>query len=172
MTDLYRFYNSTGELLYVGISLSAITRATQHKKQKSWWHEVARMDVSPIADHFDPRIVERQTIIAERPRFNIQHNRVIPGGQDVVQLLMAQRDEQGFSPKVTNRKALKQAAAVLANKTTAEAYTIPEFASAFGVCRATVYNMINRGDLQAIKIGWSRRILKSEANRFIEWASA
>lgn len=70
-TDLYRFYGSDGQLLYVGISLSAAHRASQHRAEKPWWPDVARMDV----EHFDNRVdaarAEMVAIKAEHPRYNI-----------------------------------------------------------------------------------------------------
>ena len=44
--DLYRFYNAADQLLYIGISLHAAARASQHSKAQPWWQDVARMDVT------------------------------------------------------------------------------------------------------------------------------
>lgn len=42
--DLYRFFDDAGRLLYIGISVSAISRAGKHRQEKNWWHDVARME--------------------------------------------------------------------------------------------------------------------------------
>ena len=73
--DLYRFYDAEGVLLYIGISLNAASRAAQHRGDKSWWGEVARMSV----EHYEvtrPEMeaIERNAIIVERPRHNVVHN--------------------------------------------------------------------------------------------------
>jgi excisionase family DNA binding protein len=42
-----------------------------------------------------------------------------------------------------------------------------EAAHALGICRATIYNLIRRGDLKVSKIGRSTRIPVSEIERLI-----
>ena len=74
MIDLYRFYNADDELLYIGISLSAVHRASQHRRGKSWWPEVARMTVERIyGDRKHAESVEGAAIRRERPKYNIKH---------------------------------------------------------------------------------------------------
>lgn len=73
VTDLYRFYDIDGRLLYVGISLNAAMRAAQHRAEKSWWPDVARMDVERHSDRATALEAERQAIVDERPRHNVVH---------------------------------------------------------------------------------------------------
>ena len=47
------------------------------------------------------------------------------------------------------------------------AYTPTEVAHALGLCPASVYNMINRGALRAVKLGRSVRIPASELVRLL-----
>lgn len=47
------------------------------------------------------------------------------------------------------------------------AYSPAEAAEALGICRATVYNLIARGDLRVIKLGRSTRISASELHRLL-----
>ena len=47
------------------------------------------------------------------------------------------------------------------------AYTPAEFATTLGVCRATVYNMITRGELRFVKLGRSTRIPAAELDRLL-----
>lgn len=81
MIDLYRFYDRDDELLYVGISLSAVARASQHKATQPWWHEVARMDVEHLLtdDRVVAELAERRAIETEHPRHNIVWNRARVG---------------------------------------------------------------------------------------------
>jgi hypothetical protein len=76
MIDLYRFYNAIDDLLYVGISLSAAQRASSHKRSKGWWPEVVLMAVEHLDtdDYAEAERIEREAIIAERPRYNVTHN--------------------------------------------------------------------------------------------------
>ena len=46
------------------------------------------------------------------------------------------------------------------------AYTVAQAAEHLEVCRATIYNLIARGELRAIKIGRATRILAPEIAAF------
>ena len=75
MTDLYRYYDADGRLLYIGISLNAVARATQHRADKHWWNDVARMTVEKIpGDRRHALEVERRAIRDEGPLHNVVHN--------------------------------------------------------------------------------------------------
>ena len=52
------------------------------------------------------------------------------------------------------------------------AYSPAEAASALGVCRATIYNLITRGELRVIKLGRSTRITASELDRLLSAGGA
>lgn len=85
--DIYRFYDATGRLLYVGISLHAAQRASQHRRDKRWWNDVARMEVQhlPTMRRSVAEEIEREIIAKERPIYNVAHNgsavkhRLVPG---------------------------------------------------------------------------------------------
>jgi len=47
------------------------------------------------------------------------------------------------------------------------AYTPAEFATTLGVCRATVYNLMARGELRFVKLGRSTRIPAAELDRLL-----
>lgn len=74
MTMLYRHFDRSGVLLYVGISANALKRAAAHGV-KPWGVEISRIEV----EHFETRRAaldaEAAAIRAERPRYNIVHNR-------------------------------------------------------------------------------------------------
>ena len=73
-TDLYRYFDKDGTLLYVGISWSAIIRATRHRDRAHWWNAVASMtrEVHPTRGD----AAERHAIMSERPLHNVVHNRL------------------------------------------------------------------------------------------------
>lgn len=81
-TDLYRFYDSEGRLLYVGISLSAAQRAADHRREKSWWPDVARMDVVHLENRREAEDQERYAIVTERPIHNVIYNGKRPADAD------------------------------------------------------------------------------------------
>lgn len=75
MTDLYRFYDINDRLLYVGISLNAAQRASQHKSEKPWWPDVDRMTIERIpGERSDAENAERSAILTEGPLYNVAHN--------------------------------------------------------------------------------------------------
>jgi hypothetical protein len=68
---LYRHYDASGTLLYVGISLSALTRLEQHKAS-SWFGNIARVDIQKFETRQEALEAERIAITSERPVHNIQ----------------------------------------------------------------------------------------------------
>lgn len=70
---LYRLYDSTGTLLYVGVSLNVAQRMSQHRAVKPWWTDVARIEL----EHYDTRgrvlAAELAAIRAEAPLYNVQY---------------------------------------------------------------------------------------------------
>lgn len=73
--DLYRFYDSNDQLLYIGISLHAAQRASQHRRDKPWWPDVYRMEVQHLeCDRREAEQIERSAIIDETPLYNLTHS--------------------------------------------------------------------------------------------------
>lgn len=73
-TDLYRYYDRFSRLLYVGISLSAVQRAGQHRADKGWWSDVVRMEVERYPTRELAIAAEREAIVSEKPMHNVVHN--------------------------------------------------------------------------------------------------
>jgi hypothetical protein len=73
-TDLYRYYDADGQLLYVGISLSAVARASQHRSEKGWWRDVARMTVEHLPSRAEAVAAELEAIRTEAPIHNVAGN--------------------------------------------------------------------------------------------------
>lgn len=72
-TALYRHYNEMGELLYVGISLSAINRLSQHKTS-GWFIEIAKVDIEQFETRMLALNAEETAIKKEKPKYNKIHN--------------------------------------------------------------------------------------------------
>ena len=72
MSDLYRFYDRNGVLLYVGRSLNAASRAISHKT-KPWWPDVANMTVEHVPST-EIAAAECQAIKEESPIHNLASN--------------------------------------------------------------------------------------------------
>lgn len=73
-TALYRHFDKSGVLLYIGISSSATARAVQHHNGSRWADLIARIDV----EHYDTReealAAESAAIKTEKPPFNVVGN--------------------------------------------------------------------------------------------------
>ena len=68
--ELYRFYDSQGILLYVGITNSVRNRTSQHRYTQPWWDLVSQMTVERFATRAESEIAERVAIRDEDPLFN------------------------------------------------------------------------------------------------------
>lgn len=72
---LYRFYDDSGQLLYVGITANPGQRWTQHAHAKPWWHHVATVTLEQHPNREAVLAAERTAIITEQPRHNVVHAR-------------------------------------------------------------------------------------------------
>lgn len=75
MSALYRHFDSGGKLLYVGISISALQRFLGHRSNSEWVGQIATMTIEQCANIDEARERERAAIKAEKPLWNIQHNK-------------------------------------------------------------------------------------------------
>lgn len=71
---LYRFYDVTGSLLYVGITVSLWNRLPNHQATKAWYGDIVTIKVEHFPDRDTARAAETEAIRAERPRHNVHHN--------------------------------------------------------------------------------------------------
>ncbi|MFD5451240.1 GIY-YIG nuclease family protein [Streptomyces sp. NPDC127100] len=69
-TALYRLYDASKHLLYVGISRDPEVRWEQHARQKYWWPAVASRTVEWCESRREAERAEAQAIARERPRYN------------------------------------------------------------------------------------------------------
>ncbi|MFH8531556.1 GntR family transcriptional regulator [Streptomyces tendae] len=74
-TALYRLYDASGRLLYIGITTEPKARFASHATYKSWWPQVTRKDVSWLEGTWRQALaVEAAAIQDEKPQFNGKHN--------------------------------------------------------------------------------------------------
>ena len=71
---LYRHYDKTGRLLYVGITNDPGRRWEQHRG-KAWWTEVVNTKIEHFPDRTSVLEAERRAIVSERPWWNISGNK-------------------------------------------------------------------------------------------------
>ncbi len=72
---LYRFWGSSGTLLYIGLTLNPASRWANHIRDKPWWLEVHSITIEHFPDRQSVVDAEKAAIRAERPRYNVVHNR-------------------------------------------------------------------------------------------------
>jgi excinuclease UvrABC nuclease subunit len=71
---LYRHYDENDELLYIGISLDAITRQGAHERLAGWFPSVRRIEITVYPNKAEAARAEIQAIQLEQPRWNQQHH--------------------------------------------------------------------------------------------------
>ncbi|MEV4672809.1 GIY-YIG nuclease family protein [Actinomadura sp. NPDC049382] len=70
---LYRLFDVAGDLLYVGVTRNPAQRWKYHARERRWWHEVAKHELTPFAERAQAEAAEKQAIKAEAPRYNTCH---------------------------------------------------------------------------------------------------
>lgn len=75
-TSLYRHFASDGTLLYVGISLSWFERTRAHAAHSDWFSRVCRVEIEWFPSRAEALVAETIAIKAEKPLFNLHHNKV------------------------------------------------------------------------------------------------
>jgi excinuclease UvrABC nuclease subunit len=75
VTYLYRHFDENNNLLYVGISLNAINRLSQHKNNAKWYPKISYIKIEKYENRIDAMEAERLAIIKEKPSYNIVFNR-------------------------------------------------------------------------------------------------
>ncbi len=72
---LYRHFNSAGDLLYIGISVSFFARLKKHQQCAAWWDDIELIRI----EHYETREAcaeaEFKAIRDEKPLHNIQYQR-------------------------------------------------------------------------------------------------
>jgi hypothetical protein len=76
MTTLYRMFDVSQNLLYVGISARPLLgRLKEHGAAKSWWPEVAYLTVEHFPTRAEAAAAEVRAIRTEHPKYNQAHSR-------------------------------------------------------------------------------------------------
>lgn len=75
---LYRHFNASGDLLYVGVSLSTVARLKQHRTNSNWFELIDRITIERFKSRDQALEAERKAIETETPLHNIMFNKVVP----------------------------------------------------------------------------------------------
>ena len=71
---LYRHYDPSGDLLYVGISVDGLRRQLKHFKLSTWRTAICLIVIEPFATRRRAEEAERVAITTECPRYNSIYN--------------------------------------------------------------------------------------------------
>lgn len=78
-TTLYRHFDSTGKLLYIGISLNEFNRFKQHMVNSNWSTDTAYTHYERFNTREEALDAERLAIMDEKPVYNKIHNNTLKG---------------------------------------------------------------------------------------------
>jgi predicted GIY-YIG superfamily endonuclease len=68
---VYRFFNESGVLLYVGVTTDPGSRMRAHERGKPWWTDVTHVTLSHHENLTAALAEEGRAIRLERPRYNL-----------------------------------------------------------------------------------------------------
>lgn len=71
---VYRVFDATDTLLYIGCTMAPWQRFTAHRAQSAWYPRAARVTWQFAGQQADARWVERKAIMSERPLHNVMLN--------------------------------------------------------------------------------------------------
>lgn len=71
---LYRHFDASGILLYVGISEEPLKRGKRHAEESIWVQFAVRMEAEWLDDRATAEVAEREAIRSEQPIFNKVHS--------------------------------------------------------------------------------------------------
>lgn len=92
-TAIYRFFDGSDRIIYVGISNNPRARWEGHAADKPWWTDVATREIEWFDTRKDAERAERQEISAHSPRWN-----VAPGMPDRSQPKVRRTLRKGWTP--------------------------------------------------------------------------
>lgn len=75
MTTLYRHFDSNDNLLYIGISLSAMNRLSQHEDNSHWFNSISKVTIEKYNTREEALKAEKDSILLEKPLYNKVFNR-------------------------------------------------------------------------------------------------
>ena len=128
-TSLYRHFDKEGNLLYVGISLNALTRLGQHSAYSTWYKSIANVTIEHFETREDALHAETKAIIKEKPAHNIQKTKTII--------------EEDKREEIQNARDMLTKKIVYFNPM----YTVDEVCNILNIGSGTFYKLIDDGIL-------------------------
>ncbi len=72
MHNLYRYFDKDGNLLYVGVSINAISRLSQHKRDSHWFDRIIKIEIEQFSTKEEALAAEIKAILQENPSCNLK----------------------------------------------------------------------------------------------------
>lgn len=157
MTELYRHYNSDGELLYIGISLSTARRLAEHRCGSRWFKQIARIEIQHFSTRGAALNAERRAIELEKTKYNGLFNELTAEPSEAPQQINGEAAQQPEPRQPINVPTLPSFS--LWEKYPGRAVVAPEeLAELLGVGDAAIYECIQRGEIKILRFGKPPRI--------------
>jgi hypothetical protein len=67
---LYRHFNSSGVLLYVGVSEKALARLQEHSRKSEWYQDITTITLQHFPTRREAETAELEAIKTENPLYN------------------------------------------------------------------------------------------------------
>lgn len=144
-TSLYRHYSADEELLYIGISVSALSRLGQHEKHAPWFDLISRVTVEHFETRDEALEAERLAIQTENPTHNKHHK---------------------LPENPTRFEAEELVARVVSFK---PFYKVAEAADLLRMSTPAVKKLIQSGELSAVVLSTNTMVVKGQERRTIKY---
>ncbi len=89
--SLYRIFDESNKLIYIGISDKLLDRVRSHTKKKDWSGQIHKITIEYFNTRLESEEAERLGIINEKPAYNIMHNAKYLSRDNVVERKKRQR---------------------------------------------------------------------------------
>jgi len=154
-TFLYRYYSAEGALLYVGVSLSAVARAAQHRAASHWYHEAVSMKFKRYPTRRAALDAEALAIAKEGPRYNVMGKRT---PEQIKAAKLQALDEAAAARKMLIRNIVEFK----------PLYDLAGAADALGMTTYGVRKLMRSGDLDYRMVGNNPMVTGWEIINFVE----
>jgi excisionase family DNA binding protein len=156
-TNLYRHYDAEGKLLYVGISLSAVKRLSEHMKEACWADKIVKVEIETFETREKALDAETNAIQTESPTHNIKKRKK--------PFLITEKFERQI-------KYLSDVVNETYNNISSEyngiwLFRINDAAEILDTDKQTIKAMIQTGEIKPVFVGKTARVPAYEINRIL-----
>ena len=165
-TCLYRHFDAAGRLLYVGISLSAVARLSQHMDGSSWADEIKSMTIERFPTRQEAHEAERQAIRDENPAHNLMRYNPkvlgISGADDDLEPVLD--EEEALAEQHAEKARYELLRATVAYR---PVYNLDAAADAISVYVGDLKWWVGRGECGHIVLGQTVRVHPTHGVPFV-----